>query len=144
MHETTITVVSMRKDRKGLKAAFDGKEEWMDIPDSLQNQFEWKGIYAIGYTTAPKQNGAIGYAIKKVTPSSVHPGGIVHSQYPGQAIIPPPTNPSNGGAEKGMLTKIAIELKARGLSDDEVFETMRAGRRITARVMAVRELEETF
>lgn len=64
MHEATITVISMRKDGKGLKAAWNGEEAWMEIPDSLRGRFEWKNTYPVQYTTTSKRDGSKGYIIK--------------------------------------------------------------------------------
>jgi hypothetical protein len=82
MHEATITVVSMRKDGKGLKAAWNGEEAWMDIPDSLRGRFEWKNTYPIQYTTTNKRDGSTGYVIKAFAGSSQAPAQGGHNKPP--------------------------------------------------------------
>ncbi len=144
MHETTITAQYVNPPDKypewGSVKAADGTR--YSVPKGMVSLFQAGQSYLVGYTTNDK-----GYHTIKQVSMIPPPGGLVHSPYPGAAHLPPPpTNPAaNGGAEKGMLTKIAVDLLARGQwSEDEIYGMIRAGQRITERVLAGKELEETF
>ena len=117
MHEANITVVSMRMDGRALKAAWDGAEHWMDIPDSLRGHFEWKQTYLIEYTTTKKNNGSIGYAIKQMKPANGSPATPAGGRVMGTGSSA--GGPSNGGPEAGMYKKLIAELVMRDMWDDE-------------------------
>ena len=66
MHQETVTVLSVRKDGKGFKAALEGEgEQWLTIPPNMLGRIEWKGTYQIGWTKTPRQDGGFFYNLKQ-------------------------------------------------------------------------------
>ena len=67
MHTANITVISVRQDGTGFKAAIPNEgEQWLSLPDSLHGQAEWKKDYVISYTKTPKRQGGFFYNVKSL------------------------------------------------------------------------------